>query len=71
MTDRWIDVQLWFFRRYWGFLSRRMRWVYDWHIDYGHPVAQPWAGYPDSHMGPRHEWVCRLGDWLTAGWLHD
>lgn len=70
MADRWLDGRLWLRWRYWSFLSRFCRPIYDWHIDYGHPYEQPWPG-EGGHWGPRHPWVCDLGDWLTAGWLHD
>ena len=72
MSERWEDVQFWFFRHYMGFLDRRFRWFYRWHFAYGHPEWQPWPDEPDGvGWGPRHEWVCDLGDWLTMGWLHD
>lgn len=71
MSEGWASVQFWFFRHYMDFLGRHLRWFYDWHVSYGHPESQPWPEYPESHWGPRHEWVCDLGDRLTMGWLHD
>lgn len=72
MTDWRFELTYWWHRQVWRFCDRFGRRFYDWHIDYGHPESQPWPGYPDdSRWGPRHEWVCDLGDWLTAGWLHD
>lgn len=65
------NFEYWVWRRYCVFLDRHFRRFYDWHIDYGHPESQPWPDCPDSHWGPRHAWVCDLGDWLTRGWLHD
>lgn len=70
MSELWFEVTYWWHRQLWRFLSTYCRWLYDWHIDYGHPYWQPWPG-EGGNWGPRHEWVCSVGDWLTAGWLHD